>query len=102
MNHRSGRITTSVAAPASVCPRLNERHWHAIVDSLRFTEREREVVWCLLQGKGQASIAESLRISSHTVHTHLDRLYRKLGVGGRFDLILRVFAEYVYLSQPPR
>ena len=99
MNDRSSRSPVGVATTGAVCPRLNDRQWYAIGNSLRLTDRERQVVWCLLQGKCQASIAEALDISSHTVHTHLDRLYRKLGIKGRFDLLLRIFAEYVYLSE---
>lgn len=37
-------------------------------------------------------------MSPHTVHTHLERLYKKLGVANRSRLIVRVFAEYVHLE----
>jgi hypothetical protein len=38
------------------------------------------------------------RISRHTVHTYLDRLYRKLGVNSRAQLISVLFAAYVEMS----
>ena len=37
-------------------------------------------------------------MSPHTVHTHLERLYKKLGVANRSRLIVRVSAEYVHLE----
>jgi DNA-binding CsgD family transcriptional regulator len=47
----------------------------------------------------ETAIAANLGISTHTVHTHLERLYRKLRVSSRVSLVVRVVAEY--LSNPP-
>ena len=51
------------------------------------TSREREVA--LLAGAGLASkdIAARLFVSSRTVDSHLDRVYRKLGITGRAQLM---------------
>jgi len=59
--------------------------------------RELDVVRAVVGGSRDPKIALDLRLSPHTVHTYLDRVYRKLGVNGRCDLVLRVFAEYVSL-----
>jgi hypothetical protein len=48
-----------------------------------------------------AVIAGDLQISPHTVHTHCERLYRKLGVTGRVKLVLRVMDEYIALTLAP-
>jgi DNA-binding CsgD family transcriptional regulator len=40
-------------------------------------------------------IADHLGISPHTVHTHIERLYRKVGVASRVSLVRRVFVEYL-------
>jgi hypothetical protein len=40
----------------------------------------------------------ALGIPRHTVHTYLDRLYRKLGVNSRAQLISVLFAAYVEMS----
>jgi Bacterial regulatory proteins, luxR family len=45
---------------------------------------------------------EGLGISSHTVHTHLERLYHKLAVGSRAALISRIFVEYLSLRAERR
>lgn len=49
----------------------------------------------VFDGDTEASIADELGISSHTVHTYLVRLYRKLKVSNRCELLIRVFAEHL-------
>jgi DNA-binding CsgD family transcriptional regulator len=82
------------------CPTfLPESKWLAIVISLRLSGRETEILRCILNDHSEAVIADHLNISPHTVHTHLERLYRKLGVKSRCQATVRVFAEYVALEQ---
>lgn len=47
------------------------------------------------------NIADELKVSPHTVHTHCERLYHKLCVTGRVKLVLRVMAEYVAATLSP-
>ena len=79
---------------------LNENAWVAIRNSLRLSARELEIVTCLIEDglDTEAEIASALGISHHTVHTHLERLYKKIGVANRSHLIRRVLAEYVRFS----
>ena len=77
---------------------LSEARWYAIGDFLHLSRRELEIVHCLFDDLAEAAIARELSISPHTVHTHLERLYRKLGVTSRCGAILRVFAEHVSLD----
>jgi DNA-binding CsgD family transcriptional regulator len=79
---------------------LSDEKWEAISDRLRLSRREFEIVRCILDGSSEAAIARTLSISTHTVHTHLERLYRKLDVSNRSDLVVRVFAAYVTLESP--
>lgn len=51
------------------------------------TEREREVLQLLAQGKTVTQIAEALYISPHTVQTHRDNIMAKLGLHNRTELI---------------
>ena len=57
-----------------------------IVQSL--TEREREILLCLLDGRSNRWIAESLGINVKTVEAHLITLYKKLKVKSRSQVIL--------------
>jgi DNA-binding NarL/FixJ family response regulator len=52
------------------------------------TGREIEVVQMLARGLRSSTIAAELHISEGTVKTHLHRIYEKLGVDGRVNLIL--------------
>jgi len=54
------------------------------------TDREREIILKVMQGKSNADIAGELFISLATVKTHLHNIYRKIGVDSRFDLLARV------------
>lgn len=56
--------------------------------------REREVAFLVAQGLSNAAIAERLFISPRTVTTHLDRIYRRLGVRSRAALTRYVLEEF--------
>jgi DNA-binding CsgD family transcriptional regulator len=72
--------------------------WLAVLTSLRLSRREAEIVEGILGDENEHSIAARLGISSHTVHTHLERLYRKLRVSSRCQVVVRMFAEYVSIE----
>jgi DNA-binding CsgD family transcriptional regulator len=77
---------------------LDEAQWQSIAEALQLSRRESEITRLLLADEAEWSIAAKLSISRHTVHTHLERLYRKLDVTSRSQVILRVFQKYVELS----
>jgi DNA-binding CsgD family transcriptional regulator len=54
------------------------------------TERERELILKVMQGKSNADIARELFISLPTVKTHLHNIYKKIGVDSRYDLLAKV------------
>jgi DNA-binding CsgD family transcriptional regulator len=54
------------------------------------TERERELILRVMQGKSNADIARELFISLPTVKTHLHNIYQKIGIDSRYDLLARV------------
>lgn len=51
------------------------------------TEREKEIIECVCQGYSNKEIASRLCISEQTVKAHLNKIFRKFGVSGRFQLI---------------
>ncbi len=55
-----------------------------------FSDRERDVVRLLLQGKSNKQIALALAISERTVEFHLKNIYAKLGVRSRTEAILKL------------
>ncbi|MDR6980907.1 DNA-binding NarL/FixJ family response regulator [Streptomyces sp. 3330] len=59
---------------------------HLVGPSLRFTDREQEILRLLANGSTDHEIAAALGISKHTVHSHLDRIGEKTGSRRRPDL----------------
>jgi len=55
------------------------------------TDREREIMACLFNGYRDRRIAETLGIRPATVHTHMERIFDKLGVGSRADALTKYF-----------
>lgn len=56
-------------------------------DESNLTKREVEVVKLLNKGYTYNEIAEKLKISKNTVHTHIKKIYEKLQASGREDAI---------------
>ena len=81
---------------------LSEEAWADIGRTLALSSREMEIVRAVFDDKTEAAIASDLGISPHTVHTHVDRLHRKLGVTDRTQLILRIVSESLRLTGSPR
>jgi DNA-binding CsgD family transcriptional regulator len=75
---------------------LPEPSWQSIVRSLGLSDREAQVTSLILgDGSCESAMAASLSISPHTVHTHLERIYRKLKVTNRSQVVSRIFQLYV-------
>ena len=79
---------------------LSHDAWKTIAKSLRISDRELEIIQGIFDDRKELAIADELKISMHTVHTHLERLYRKLGVSSRVALVLYILSEYLS-SIPP-
>lgn len=58
------------------------------------SKRELDVVHCLAEGLTNREIAERLGLSQHTIKNYLFRVFDKLGVSSRLELL------YLTLSQP--
>lgn len=62
----------------------------AFLRTQSLSAREQEVVRCIIAGMSDKEIAVNLGISSRTVANHNRTIYRKTGVGTRFELISKV------------
>jgi two-component system NarL family response regulator len=60
-----------------------------IRDSLTLTPREIDILGCLRKGSPDKEIARNLNISAWTVHTHLKKIYEKLGVRSRTEAVIK-------------
>jgi len=74
---------------------LPDSAWLDLGSVLRLSPRELQIVRGVFEDRKEETIAFDLGISPHTVNTYFQRLYSKLGVSSRPQLILRVMAEYL-------
>jgi len=52
------------------------------------TEREREVVWLIAQGKSNREIADTLVVAKRTVETHINNILYKLNLTSRAQIVV--------------
>jgi DNA-binding CsgD family transcriptional regulator len=55
------------------------------------SKREQEVVACVAEGLSNREIASRLKLTEHTVKNYLFRIFDKLGVSSRVEVVLYVF-----------
>mgnify|MGYP006296299737 CR=1 FL=1 len=58
-----------------------------LLPETRLSEREIDVVGCIVNGWKTTDIAEHLRISERTVKSHISHIYRKLNISNRIELL---------------
>jgi DNA-binding NarL/FixJ family response regulator len=61
------------------------------------TDREREVLELIAQGRSNKAIGELLFLSLKTVETHIRQIFQKLGISGDPDSHRRVLAVLAFL-----
>jgi len=55
----------------------------------QLTKKEKEIITCIVQGKNTKEISEDHFISSKTVRTHIDNIFRKTETHSRIELIAK-------------
>jgi DNA-binding NarL/FixJ family response regulator len=92
--HRGG----SVVDPEVVARLMGRRRAESPLEQL--SEREREILALMAQGRSNQAISERLYVSERTVETHVGNIFSKLGLEPTADDHRRVRAVLVYLGQP--
>jgi DNA-binding NarL/FixJ family response regulator len=80
-------------------PLFTEDQWDSVVARLELSRREQQIVRLVFHDMREQSIAVELGVSVNTVHTELRRLYLKLGVRSRVQLVLTVVSEHLARSR---
>jgi DNA-binding NarL/FixJ family response regulator len=65
----------------------------------QLTEREREVLEQMAQGKNNAAIAKALFLTERAVEKHINALFHKLGLSEETDVHRRVMAVLAFLKE---
>lgn len=60
-----------------------------VEDQYILSQRERDIVKCIEQGLTYKEISQRLKISSHTVHTHIKNIYEKLQAKDRGEALVK-------------
>lgn len=92
--HAGGSLIDPTVTEALVQERLRT----ARSPLARLTDRERDVLDAMAQGKDNAAIATSLYLSVRAVERHTNAIFSKLGLTEEKDVHRRVKAVLVYLS----
>jgi NarL family two-component system response regulator LiaR len=78
-----GRMTLSSEAAQALAHSATQ----AILPGNELTERERDVLRCMVQGMNNHEIAKQLIISLGTVKFHISNIFQKLGVSSRVEAV---------------
>ncbi len=93
----------SVLDPTIVARLVNRPRRHSLLDTL--TEREREVLALIAEGRSNEGISQVLVVSPKTVEAHIGRIFSKLGLDETGDYHRRVLAVLAFLragdADPP-
>jgi DNA-binding NarL/FixJ family response regulator len=84
------------------CSLFSDQAWTALRDSLKLSAREVEITRYIFADCKEKIIAEELALSPHTVRTYCERLYRKLNVNSRVEMVVSIMGQFLHLTEDPR
>ena len=62
---------------------------------MELTPRQLTVLRLIFDGKSDKQIANQLKIRPPTVRTHVQRIYKRVGVSGRIELVVEIIREFL-------
>ncbi len=68
---------------------IHEFQDEAVEEQYVLSQRERNILKCIEQGLSYKEISLRLRISAHTVHTHIKNIYEKLQAKDRGEALTK-------------
>lgn len=77
-----------ISLPASP---FTASEWNELVAQLELTPQQAKIVDLIMRGLKDKQIATVLECSFSTVRSHLDRIFSRLHIDDRVELILRVY-----------
>jgi len=86
---------------SSLEPFITEEAWMLLAERLTLSPREAQIARRVFADDKELAIAQTLGISPHTVRTHMERLYRKLNVQSRVDLVTHIVGQFLTMTAQP-
>jgi DNA-binding NarL/FixJ family response regulator len=86
----AGRSVLAAEATAALLEMIQQQQHET---EIALTDREREVLFLLVQGLSNAQIADQLNISRATVKFHIGGIFTKLGVANRAEAIALAYKQ---------
>ncbi|MBT8240338.1 MAG: LuxR family transcriptional regulator [Acidimicrobiia bacterium] len=74
---------------------FTEQDWMRLASRLHLSSRSLQIVRHVFDDSCEKEMSSNLGISRRTVHTHLERVYKRFGVHSRASLIVFVVSEYM-------
>lgn len=81
---------------------LSDRQWLSIEEELNLSDRQFEVTQYIFDGYSLELIGDELEISSNTVHAHVKKIYQKLSIHSRAELITILFLTHLHCHRHRR
>lgn len=86
-------MTPSIAS--KVLSMFKSGKYYVKDDSFNLTEREQEILKCLVEGMSYKLIAETCFISYDTVSTHIKNIYKKLQVNSKSEAVVKAIRKNI-------
>ena len=80
---------------------FSNKEWDELGCDLKLSPRALQLVRGIFDDQTEGAIAYDLRISVHTVHSYLIRIYQRFGVCSREELLVYVFGHYLEQHRLP-
>lgn len=90
-------VAQPIRSPASMP--LDPATWEDVVTALELSPQQARIVELILCGAGDKQVSRQLGLSVDTVRTYLKRIGARLGVSGRVELVVRVFATALEITK---
>lgn len=97
IHHVLKQSKTDDSAPATIGALhgpFSDEEWVEVFQSLHMSPQQSRIIVLLVGGLGDKQIAQQLGIAIPTLRTHIGRIFTRLGVADRAELVLRIFCEF--------
>ena len=81
---------------------FSNKEWDELLGGLNLSLRALQLIKGIFDDQTEEGIAYDLNISAHTVHSHLFRIYQRLNVCSREELLVCIFGRYLEQHRLPK